>query len=125
MAEETTSPTFRMWLRPDGIVQLVWEPGVPIGVEDCVAAGDTMDALAGGQKHPLMADTRAGGPSDRASAHELIRRDEFVSAIAVIVNTPLRRMLGNLFIARSRPTLPLRLFVDEASALAWLAEFAP
>ncbi len=63
------------------------------------------------------------GQMDRAGRVEVARRDDVVSAVAVIVGTPLSRMMGNLFIHVSRPRMPLRLFEDEASALAWLQEF--
>jgi hypothetical protein len=46
-----------------------------------------------------------------------------VSAIALIVGTPLTRMMGNLFLSMSKPQFPTRLFDNEASALAWLQEF--
>ncbi len=120
-----TSPQFRVWLRPDGIIQVVWQPGAPTGLEDVVASADAVDTLAGGHQHPLMVDARDGAALDRGARMELGRRDEFVSAIAVIVNTPLGRMTGNIFLAKSKPTPPMRLFGDEASALAWLGGFAP
>ena len=46
---EITHPKFRMWLRPDGIVQLVWGPRVAMGLEDAIAAIDAMTKLTGGR----------------------------------------------------------------------------
>ncbi len=120
------SPKFRVWLRPDGIVQVVWQPGAEIGLENIVALSGAVDTLTGGHRHPLMVDARAGAVAlDRASRMKLGRRDESVSAIAVVINTPLARLSGNIFLAMRKPTPPMRLFDDEASALAWLGEFAP
>jgi hypothetical protein len=45
-----------------------------------------------------------------------------VSAVALIVDTPLSRVLGNFFLAVNKPLYPTRLFDNEASALAWLQE---
>ncbi len=119
------SRKLRVWLRADGIVQVAWQPGPQVGLEDVVALADAVDTLMGGQRHPLLVDARASTHAlDRASRMELGRRDEFVSAIAVIANNALGRLSGNLFIALRKPTPPMRLFGDEASALAWLRGFA-
>jgi hypothetical protein len=56
---------------------------------------------------------------------EFVRRGDLVSAVALVVATPLSRMMGNFFLTVSKPMAPTRLFDDEASALAWLQEFAP
>jgi len=121
---ELTHPKFRMWLRPDGIVQLVWGPGVAMGLEDAVAAIDAMTELTGGRRSPLLVDRHDAGPQDRPARVEFVRRGDLVAAVALIVATPLSRMMGNFFLNVSKPMAPTRLFDEEASAVAWLQEFA-
>ena len=118
-----TRPKFRMWLRSDGIVQLVWAPRVTMALEDALAATEAMAQLTGGRRSPLLVDTRDAGPQDRPARTEFARRGDMVSAVALIVGTPLSRMMGNFFLAVSKPMAPTRLFDDEASAVAWLQEF--
>ncbi len=120
-----TNPMFRMWLRPDGIIQQVWQPEAAIGLADALATLDAVKTLSGGQRRPVMVDAHATGPLDRPARTEFTRHDDLVSAIALIVNTPLSRMSGNFILAVSKPTPPTRLFDDEASAVAWLSDFAP
>ena len=120
---EMAHPKFRIWLRPDGIVQLVWGPGVAMGLEDAVAAIDAMTKLTGGQRSPLLVDRHDAGPQDRPARVEFVRRGDLVSAVALIVATPLSRMMGKFFLNVSKPMAPTKLFDDEASALAWLREF--
>jgi hypothetical protein len=120
-----THPRFRMWLRPDGVVQLVWAPGVAMGLEDAIAATDAMTKLTGGRRSPLLVDVRDSGPQDRPARMEFVRRGDLVSAVALLVANPLSRMMGNFFLTVSKPMAPTRLFDDEATALAWLKEFAP
>jgi hypothetical protein len=43
---EVISPKFKMWVRPDGIVQLVWAPATVMSFVDAIAAID-----ADGQAH--------------------------------------------------------------------------
>ncbi|MHB8893511.1 MAG: DUF7793 family protein [Candidatus Limnocylindrales bacterium] len=118
-----THPKFRMWLRPDGIVQLVLASGTAMVLEDALAATVAVAALTGGRRGPLLVDVHDAGQADRAARLELSSRDDLVSAVGVIVGTPLSRMMGNLIMNVSRPQMPLRLFDDEASAVGWLLTF--
>lgn len=118
-----THPKFRMWLRPDGIVHVVWAPRIAVLLEDATAALEAMSQLTGGRRSPLLVDMRDTGPEDRATRAEWTRRSDLQSATALIVGTPLSRIVGNLFINMSRPPAPTRLFDDEAAAVAWLKAF--
>lgn len=44
---------------------------------------------------------------------------------ALLVSSPVNRVIGNFFIGLNKPFYPLRLFEDESAALAWLQEFIP
>ncbi len=116
-------PKFRMWLRPDGIVQLVWVPRATMDLEDALAATEAMAGLTGGRRSPLLVNTSHSGSQDRPARTEFANRGDLVSAVALIVGSPLSRILGGLFVAVSRPMAPTRLFDDEASAVVWLQAF--
>jgi hypothetical protein len=118
-----THPKLRMWLRPDGIVQVVLAPRAVIVLEDAIAATEAVTQLTGGRRSPMLVDLHDASRQDRAALREFARRGDVVSAIALIVGTPLSRMMGNLFVSMSKPLFPTRLFDNEASALAWLQPF--
>jgi len=122
---EIVRPRFRMWLRPDGIVQLEWGPGVVIDLDAAVASTEAMAALTGGRRSPLLVDAHDARTQDRSTRLEFARRSDLVSALALVVGTPLSRLMGKLSFNLSPPTTPKRLFDDEASAVAWLQEFLP
>ena len=44
-------------------------------------------------------------------------------AIALLVGSPLSRVIGNFFVGLNRSTFPLRLFTSEEEAIAWLRTF--
>jgi hypothetical protein len=92
-------------------------------LEDAIGATAAMAQLTGGRQSPLLVDVREVGPQDRAARNEFARRGDLVSAVALIVGTPLSRMMGNFFLGVSKPMAPTRLFDDEATALIWLREF--
>ena len=118
-----THPRFRMWLRPDGIVQLTWAQRVDIGLEDATAAIQALAEITGGRRSPLLVDLHDSGTVSRPARVELARRNDVVTAVALVVGTPLSRMVGNFFLSVNRPAYPIRLFADETSALAWLQSF--
>jgi hypothetical protein len=114
---------FRIWLRPDGIVQLVWNPRTTVLLEDVTAALEAMTQLTRGRRSPLLVDARDTGPLDRPTRAELTRRSDLQAAVALIVGTPLTRVMANFFLSVNKPVFPTRMFDDEASAVAWLLEF--
>jgi hypothetical protein len=118
-----THPKFRIWLRPDGIVQLVWAPRTTVLLEDVTVALAAMAELTGGRRSPLLVDARDTGPLDRPTRAELTRRSDLQAAVALIVGTPLTRVMANFFLSVNKPVFPTRMFDDEASAVAWLLEF--
>ena len=118
-----TNAKFRIWLRPDGIVGMVFTPRVATDLADALAAIDAVTQLTGGRRSPLLVDMHGFGPPDRSARLELARRGDVVSAVALIVDTPLSRMLGTFFLTVNKPPYPMRLFDNEASAVAWLLEF--
>ncbi len=113
---------FRIWLRPDGVVEVTWAPHVPSGLEDAIATIEAMRELTGDRAAPLMVHTTDAGPQDRAARMEFIRHQKVVSAVALIVGNPLSRMMATFFINVSKPDVPIRLFEDEAAAVAWLKQ---
>jgi len=117
---EYTGDKFRLWLREDGIAEIVWKPHVPSGVEDARQAIQGMIEVTEGRAAPILVHTTDAGPQDRAARMEFIGFQDVVSACALIAGNPLSRMMANFFINVSRPNVPVRMFEDEQSALAWL-----
>jgi hypothetical protein len=122
-SDVSTNPKFRIWLRPDGIVQLVWAPQTTVLIEDATAALEAMAKLTGGRRSPLLVYMHDTGSLDRPTRAELTRRSDLQSAVALIVGTPLTRMMANFFLSVNKPQFPTRLFDNEESAVPWLQGF--
>lgn len=118
-----THPKYRLWLRTDGIVQLVWAPQTTVLLEDATSALEAMARVTGGRPSPLLVDVRETGSLDRPTRAELASRGDLQSAVGLIVGKPLTRMMANFMISVSRPPFPTRSFDDEESAVAWLQAF--
>jgi hypothetical protein len=48
---------------------------------------------------------------------------KLITAGAIIANSTLSKIAGNLFLVFNQPIRPTQIFTDEASALAWLQQF--
>ena len=123
--EVITHPQFRIWLRADGIVQMVSTPGESMDFDGAIAAREATAALTGGRKYPILVDGRGGASPDRRARGEFARPSDLMSAAALLVDTPLTRMMGNFLLTVSKPVTPTSLFENEGAAVAWLKEFLP
>jgi hypothetical protein len=112
----------RLWLGEDGIVRIIWVPNAEVSLED---AQETMAAymrISNGKKRPLLVDTKNMKAFSR-EARKFYAGEEaakVASAVAIIVGTPVSRVLGNFYLGLSNPHLPSRLFSSEDEAMEWL-----
>lgn len=122
---EILTRTTRCWLGEDGIVRFVSLPETRQTLEDARESIRICAKLANGRRLPVLVDIRSltaiDGDARRYYAGEEAARVE--SAIALVVGSPLSRMVGNFFLSINRPQVPVRLFTIEGEALAWLRGF--
>ncbi|MCC6751370.1 MAG: STAS/SEC14 domain-containing protein [Deltaproteobacteria bacterium] len=81
--------------------------------------------FANGRRRPVLVDIRSLTAID-GDARRYYAGDEAAqveSAIALLVGSPVSRMVGNFFLSINRPQVPVRLFTIEGEALAWLRGF--
>jgi hypothetical protein len=76
----------------------------------------------GGRRRPLFIDTTTMRSCARDARHYYASEQAaaVASAAAIIVGTPVSRVLGNFYLGLSNPRLPSRLFTSEEEALEWL-----
>lgn len=122
MENAQTSRVARLWLGEDGIVRIIHVPGAKVTLED---AQETMAAylkLNKGKRRPLLVDTKTMKSMTRETRQYYAGGEaaKVASAAAIIVGTPVSRVLGNFYIGLSNPHLPSRLFSSEDEALEWL-----
>ena len=109
----------------DGICRTKARPMADVLLPDAVANSLAVTSLYTGKKFPLIVDARdVKSISKDARRHFSIHnRDTKVIAFAIMVKSPLSRVIGNFFMGINKPSVPARLFDDEAQALAWLKTF--
>jgi len=122
---EITTRTTKIWLDDVGIIHSLGLPGVDHSLEDAINIVKAIVAVSEGKARPLLSDIRQIKSIDREARQHLADSEinDVVLANAVMVDSPLSRMIGNFFNGFNKPPIPLKLFSDETEAVNWLLEF--
>jgi hypothetical protein len=116
--------TERIWIDPEGILRFVTLP-VAQELEDAVENVRVSRELGSGVPRPGLLDSREAISISREarSYYAGPENARVLSAVAILVGSPLSRVIGNFFIGLNRTSFPSRLFTSEEQALAWLRSF--
>lgn len=115
----------RMWLDEHGILHASPDPGIHITRAGAKAAVDLGWVLQEQVVRPVIVDLRTIRSMDR-DARAYYAGPEVTArtpAAALLVGNPLTRVIGNFFLGLNKAEHPLRLFADEAAAVAWCRTF--
>jgi hypothetical protein len=124
-SESITTRTAKLWLREDGLIQVVALRGVKSQLADAQENVAAIATLAADKRWPVLVDMRASLGIDHEtrayySSVEGVKSD---TALALLVGSPVTRVMANFFISINRPQVPTKLFTSEAEAVAWLKTF--
>ncbi|HYG52664.1 MAG TPA: STAS/SEC14 domain-containing protein [Flavobacteriales bacterium] len=113
------------WMGKDGIVRSVVKKNAEVSLADAKENTAAVETFYYGKKYPLLIDARSvKSVSKEARDHFSLRgRDSVVNSFAIIISSPLSRIIGNFFMGLNKPTVPMRLFDNEKDAIKWLKKF--
>ena len=120
--EEILTRCAKIWLRKDGIVQVFVKPGAVYTLVDIREDVDYIVKLSKGQRRSMLIDARNLRSLDLASRKEAASLENIIS-MAILIGSPVSRMIGNVFISIYKTPFPSKLFNSEADAVEWLKEF--
>lgn len=118
-----TTATAVAQVRPDGIIAIRINQGAKQSLADARENVAHLRGLAAGRRAPLLIDMSGALPLDPEVRHYYADpkiADAFTAMALVIASSPLGRMMGNVYMRMARTGIPMRLFPDEPSAVAWL-----
>ncbi len=117
--------TFKTWLDDNGICHTVVKPNADIELQDARENTIAVKEISTGSVYPLLVDLKAiHSISKEARDHfSMQKRSAGVSAIAMLIKSPVSRIIGNFFLGLSTPTVPTNLFTDREKAINWLKQF--
>jgi hypothetical protein len=113
--------TARIWREPEGFVRVVVLPDARLDLADAEEIIGATAELGRGQPIPSFADIREIKSVTRQARLYFVGKEaaRAVKAQAVMVDSPLSRVIGNFYGLYGVP-YPIRLFTDEEKAIAWL-----
>lgn len=117
---------FKVWLDEDGIFRTLSLPGVNATLEDFKAINRHHRRLCGGKKTPVLNDIRRAKAMINRDARTFASSEEaceITSAVALLVDSPVSRVIGNFFLGINKPPFPTKLFTSETQAIKWLKGF--
>jgi hypothetical protein len=109
------------WDADAGVARTSWTPGAVCRVEEARAVTTELKALGRGAV-PLLVDMRGMAKLERAGREHFSNDQGGMTGIALLVGSPVNKMIANFFIGTRRMPVPIRLFTDDAAALEWLGE---
>ncbi len=114
-------PIATLWMI-DGIMYSNSKPGArTIAImEDYISF---IKKITGNKKVFILTDMSAATPMDKETrAYSAIHLPELYSAMAIVSETPLGQLIGNIFIQLESQPYPLKIFTDQQEALTWLQQ---
>jgi hypothetical protein len=113
--------TFLTWME-DGIVRTEVKKNAVIQVDEAKENVEAVREITAGITCPILVDMRQI-KSISKEAREVFSeagKRKHINAIALLIRSPLSKMVGNFFIGRNKPDVPTRLFTQEKQAKTWL-----
>ena len=114
--------THRVWWDEDArVARTDWFPGSVATAKEAKEVTDAIRTLGRGPV-PLLVDMRGMSRLERSAREHFVRDQCGVTAIALLADSPLTRMMANFFVGIRRTPVPVRMFTDKSTALAWLRD---
>jgi hypothetical protein len=117
---ETTA--YHTWMGEDGIARTKVKPFSNISIKEAKENSEAVNSLSAGNDYPLLIDARniKSMTKEARDFFSMNNRSSYVIAFAIIIDSPLSKIIGNFFMGLNKPRVPTKLFTDEKDALLWL-----
>lgn len=117
-----TCSEFVVGLRTDGILVYQPRPGADVSIEFAAKVLELGLQIANGRTRPTLVLMQDVAHIARA-ARTFFASDAYLTLTcqtALVVRSPVSRVIGNFFIGLNRLKYPCRIFDDQERAVAWL-----
>jgi hypothetical protein len=114
-------------LGEDNILRYDYTPGAEETIEDAVQTLDEVKKKTLGKKYPVIAylGKLKSASAEARAYHAGTESNSVYTAAALLVTSPIAKVIGNFFLALNKPALPAKLVTSEEEALDWLKAYTP
>lgn len=111
-------------LRPDGIMHIECKPNTVMTLEEGKLSTRVMSEINHHQPKPLLCDLTNVIKMTRECRHHFAGPEHAAvfTKCALIIVSPISRIIGNFFLGANKPLRPTRLFNDVEKGIQWLKE---
>lgn len=108
-----------------GIARIIYKAEARVTIAEARENVEAVAKVVGGVHSPVFIDVRPVSKIDRDSRQYFVGDEagEVTSATALLVDSPMSRVIGNFFIGLNRAEWPVRMFSGESEAMVWLEGF--
>lgn len=123
--QEILTRTSTIRLESKRLVRVTILPGVVQTLADAKENGMVMDNIMQGRQFRALVDLRQMKSQDREAREYYTQPGHTpgLVAIALLIGSPMSRVIGNLYMGFTKSDIPTRLFTSDADALQWLETF--
>lgn len=116
---------FTTWLDASGICMTVVKKNGVIGLSEAQENTEAVEKVSNKKILPLLVDLRdIKSINKQARDHfAMNKRRAGVSAIAMLIKSPVSKVIGNFFLGINMPSVPTQLFNSEEKAISWLKQY--
>jgi hypothetical protein len=116
---------FWTWMGNDGICRTKTKPQAEITLKEAMENSIAVSSFYKDRKFPLLVDARdVKTMAKEARKHFSTNgRETKITSMAIMVKSPISRVVGNFFMGLNKPLVPARLFDDEQEAIDWLKNY--
>jgi hypothetical protein len=108
----------------DDILFFIYKPGIVMNLEAAKLVVADRISIQKSTPYPVLCDMRGIKDSDKPARDYLAKEGStLVKAVAVLIESPVTKIMANFYLTISRPTVPTKMFTDKAQALEFLKNF--
>ena len=113
------------WRIDPGINVIIFKAGAEAELSDVEENFAALKELNKGEPSPLFLDITKLKYMDRDARTYSARKEATtdVQALAILIGSPVGKMLGGFFLGLNKPPYPTKLFTVKEEAIAWLKGF--
>lgn len=112
----------KVFICRDGIVQYANAKGAKYTLEEAVACIAAASTLCSDHKRPALIDLASISSVNRDARAYFASQEtaKIHTAVALVINSTIDRVIANFFMGFNKPPYPTRLFTSKAEAIKWL-----
>ncbi len=114
-----------LWLDSDGVARVDVARGARLEAEHAEELLSALGALCHGGPTPLVSDIRGLCAASREFRERMAgeQAERLICASALIVDTPVSKVIGAFFLRLNAQLYPTRIYTDEDAASCWARDF--